>query len=596
MRGSANQRLGLWACVLGWVAACDGQVDVTEDEAAVNLAPATYPVAWDTAFVDGKPVPEDYAFGRRTTILKADSTYLEQELPLPCDVSWERDVPIKLRDGVEIYADLLRPTGDAKDLPALVAWSPYGKAMPTDGPTSVPPDRYSGVAKFEGPDAAFWVCRGYAIVNVDVRGSFRSGGKVHSFGMVDAADGYDVIEWIARQSWSNGNVGMHGASWLAIAEWFIASTNPPHLKAIAPWNGQSDLYRNGISLGGIPDTAFSNAVGSMLISPNGKESTVEMLKRHPLINDYWKDKRANVEDIKVPAYVGADIATALHTTGTLDGFRRLGSPEKWLRVNDTNEWYDQYAPDTLKDLARFFDHYLKEEDNGWEDTPQVTVSIMDPGPDGAPKSQVPYDAWPVPDTRFEKLYLDASDGSLSQAQPKSAADVTYEAKSGKAEFTIRFEEDTQLVGHLVAQLYLEARDVDDMDVFVLVEKLDRDGNPLVPSELAAEYFPKPPPGAPGRLRVSRRALDADKSSEDFPVHAFTEEQKLSAGEIVPVEIAIMPTALRWHAGEQLKLTVAGTYIGGSSLPIMGLHEGIHVVHTGPEHAAYLQIPVVPWTP
>lgn len=575
--------------------ASDAAVGTTK--ASANAAPVDYPAAWDvTIIAPGRPVPDNYDFGHRTTLLTKGTTYMPQTLPLPCDISWERDVPVTLRDGVVIYVDVLRPPGATTKLPALLGWSPYGKSLPMAGPMSVPPEWFSGIGKFEGPDAAFWVCHGYAVVNADARGAFKSGGQMHSFGLVDSGDGYDTIEWIAAQDWSNGKVGMHGASWLSIAEWFIAATRPPHLKAIAPWNGQSDLYRNSICQGGIPDTAFSSAVGQMLVSPNGLEDTVGMLTKNPLITDYWIDKRAKVENITVPAYVGADIATALHTAGTLDAFRRLGSAEKWLRVNDVNEWYDQYTPENVQDLQRFFDHYLKGSDNGWEQTPQVRVSVMDPGTSGVEKPNTPYSSWPLAETTYQKLYLDGSNGSLSSAAPTAAASASYAATTGQTTFTITFKQDTQIVGHSMARLYVEVQDADDMDLFLLIEKLDADGTALVPSTVAAMYFPIPPPGVPGRLRASMRALDKEKSTDFLPVHAFNAPQKLTPGQVVPVDIAIMPTAMRWHAGQQLKLTIAGTFVKGPSLPLPTLNAGTHVVHTGGEQASYLQLPVVPFTP
>jgi predicted acyl esterase len=493
--------------------------------ASSNKAPVAYPAEWDVKFVPANPLPASYEFGHQTTTLAAGTTYGMQTLALPCDVLLERDIPVTLRDGTVIYVDSLRPTDAKAKLPVLMAWSPYGKTLPGTGPMTVPLDWFSGVAKFEGPDAAFWVCHGYAIVDVDARGAYESGGDIQSFGMVDAGDGYDVVEWIAQQAWSNGNVGMHGASWLSIAEWFIASTRPPHLKAIAPWNGQSDVYRNNLALGGIPDPAFSSLVGGMFVTQNKVEDTITMLSLHPLMNDYWTDKRAKVEDIVAAAYVGADIATALHTAGTLDAFRRLGSSEKWLRVNDTNEWHDQYTRENEQDLLRFFDHYLKGAANDWETTPRVRVTVMDPGKDGTEKINTPYSSWPLPDTNYQKLYLDAKGGSLSTDAPASEASASYDAKTGQTSFTLQFTKDTQIVGHLMARLYVEVQGTDDMDLFLLVEKLDSDGTPLVPSQLAAAYFPVPPPGAPGRQRVSLRGLDSDKSSDFLPVHAFTTPQK-----------------------------------------------------------------------
>jgi predicted acyl esterase len=95
--------------------------------------------------------------------------------------------------------------------------------------------------------------------------------------------------------------------------------------------------------------------------------------------------------------------------------------------------------------------------------------------------------------------------------------------------------------------------------------------------------------------VSLRDLDTKLSTDFLPVHAFKTAHKLAPGEVVPVDIAIMPTAMRWHAGQQLKLTIAGTYVKGPALPLTTLNKGTHVVHTGADHASYLQVPVVPWS-
>ena len=109
------------------------------------------------------------------------------------------------------------------------------------------------------------------------------------------------------------------------------------------------------------------------------------------------------------------------------------------------------------------------------------------------------------------------------------------------------------------------------------------------------YFPVPAPGVPGRLRASMRELDKSKSTEFLPVHAFRTPHKLGKGEVVQLDIALMPTALRWHKGEQLQLTIAGSYVKGSGLPLPTLNHGKHIVHTGKDHASYIQLPVVPWT-
>lgn len=196
-------------------------------------------------------------FNPHTEILKKGTIRREGSKPLECDIIFERDVPVKLRDGVTIYTDIFRPV-DASDCPAIVVWSPYGKEIGgqqlDDVPhrSGVPLNATSGLEKFEGPDPAYWVKHGYAIINPDKRGAYNSEGDLLYWGHEDALDGCDVIEWVAQQPWSNGKVGMSGNSWLAVSQWFIAAENPEHLTAIAPWEGFSDHFRESSNRGGIP--------------------------------------------------------------------------------------------------------------------------------------------------------------------------------------------------------------------------------------------------------------------------------------------------------------------------------------------------------
>lgn len=81
----------------------------------------------------------------------------------------------------------------------------------------------------------------------------------------------------------------------------------------------------------------------------------------------------------------------------------------------------------------------------------------------------------------------------------------------------------------------------------------------------------------------------------LPVHKFESAKKLEKGEIVALDIALMPTALRWHKGEKLRLTIAGRLVRGAGLPLTRLNKGKHLIHSGGEHASYLQLPMVPWT-
>jgi len=570
--------------------------------------PASYPAGWDVVFDPATPVPADYAFGPRTTVFKKGSAFPPAAMPLPCDIRWDRDVPVKLRDGVTIYTDILRPIGDAK-APAIVAWSPYGKTIPQkDVQSGVDPKEVTGLSKSEGPDAGFWVCHGYAVVNPDTRGAGKSQGDIHAWGSVDGQDGYDVIEWIARQPWSTGKVALHGTSWLAMAQWFIAQTRPPHLTAIAPWNGISDVYRQHMMFGGIPNTAFLAGVFDHFAGPARVERPDKTAETHPLMDAYWHDKAARLESITVPTYAVTDVVTDLHRMGTFEGFRRLGSRAKWLRIDNRQEWTDQYDPENEADLLKFFDYFLRGAHNGWQDTPKVRMAVLDPG--GEDRLNVPYTSWPLQQTRYERLYLGA-DQHLQATPSAKAVETRYPATAGESVFTYRFAKDTQLTGYLKAHLWVEAKDANEADLFVLVEKLDKDGKLLVPDEASArQYFPVPPAGAHGRLRASLRKLDATLSTDFMPIQSFDQPQPLHPGEIVLVDIAIMPASEVFHAGQQLRLTIAGHEFKAAPAPppagvlsfmrplpsVPTNNAGVHVIHGGGDHPSFLQIPVIPTVP
>ncbi|KAF7720390.1 hypothetical protein EC973_009508, partial [Apophysomyces ossiformis] len=184
-------------------------------------------------------------------------------LPLPMSLVLERDVSVPLRDGTVIYVDVIVPNHEEEphlgtSHPVLIAWSPYGKtgdgffSLDTFPPyrVGVPVSRLSGLEKFESVDPATWCAKGYAVINVNTRGAYDSEGDLVWWGTQEGRDGYDVVEWAAKQPWSTGKVGLMGNSWLAVAQWFIAAEHPPHLSAIAPWEGAADVYRDMLMWGG----------------------------------------------------------------------------------------------------------------------------------------------------------------------------------------------------------------------------------------------------------------------------------------------------------------------------------------------------------
>ena len=573
-------------------------------------------------------------FNPDTLILKAGSVRREGAMPLPCDILLERDVPIRLRDGVTIYADVFRPVGD-EACPALLAWSPYGKEiggqMLDDVPmrSGVPLSATSGLEKFEGPDPAYWVAHGYAIVNPDKRGAYMSEGNLLYWGHEDALDGCDVIDWIASQKWSNGKVGMTGNSWLTVSQWFIAAERPEHLAAIAPWEGFCDHYRESGTRGGIPAPEFPEMIAETFASAHGMlEDQPRMIVERPFMCDYWEDKAARVENIEIPAYVVASYTNSVHTHGSFAGFRRMASKEKWLRVHNTSEWFDYYTPENVEDLRRFFDHYLKGIDNGWEQTPRVRLSVLNPG--GTDIVGRAEEDFPLARTRYRKLYLSAADSSLLATLPEQQAVSEYQSDSARHEVTYRYrmEQPTEITGYMKLHLWVSAPDHDDMDLAVRVEKLSRDGQPL--PDRTGNLI-----AATGLMRVSMRQLDETRSTEAEPYYTFTTEQKLKPGEIVPVEIEIWPMGLYFDEGEILQLTVGAyrpanaaipfgsasisvprdgfTYMPGQPVEMMTVggnatqcadpvevvvspathNAGRHRIYTGGEYDSYLYVPVIP---
>lgn len=515
--------------------------------------------------------------------------------PLPVDIQVERDVPVRLRDGTTIYTDVFRPTG-ADRVPAVVAWSPYGKTEPFDS-VAKPEQALSGLQKFEAADPGWWVPHGYAVIQPDIRGIGNSGGRFTQWGTQDGRDGYDLVEWIAEQSWSSGKVGFAGSSWLSISQWFIGAQRPPHLAALAPWEGFADVYRNTVAPGGVPSPEFAGMVPVVLRGRQYGEDLPAMVDRHPLMDDYWRDKIAAVERITVPTYVVSSYTNKVHTRGTIHAFNALTVQDKWLRIHNIHEWRDFYR--NQEDFLRFFDRYLKGVDNGWESTPRVRMSVLDPG--GEDETNIVTDSFPPPGTEPVRLYLTANAGLSRDAQAAEAS-VAYTADDGRsrAQFTMVFTEDTTIAGHWKLRLWVEADGADDIDLFLQCQKLDAAGNVIPVIVKGAPYGDANGVGefewGHGVLRASRRAVDDDRSSLFVPFHPFDREQRLRRGETVPVEIEIPPMAMRWHAGEQLRLLVAGYNMQSPEFnflaPTKTLNKGRTVLHVGGRYDSHLLAPVL----
>lgn len=550
------------------------------------------------------------AFGPQTKTLPKGSRLNRKNKPTEVDMVMEKDVAVTLRDGTTIYVDIYRPAG-LEDIPAIISWSPYGKGD-IAGPRNigrwafgVKNSELSGFQKWEAIDPALWCANGYAVCQPDARGAFYSEGDIIMFGKQEGRDAADLVEWLAARPWCNGKVGMAGNSWLAIAQWFCAAEQPEHLAAIAPWEGLSDMYRDAMYAGGIPEFGFTTMVGGNLIGSAGIEDMDANGAAHPLFDEYWATKELDYGKVQVPTYAVSSYTNTVHTNGTFRAFENIASKDKWLRIHASMEWPDFYESENQADLMRFFEHYLKGEENGWEKTPRVRYSLLDMH--GGAKTGIETADFPPKGTPAFVRYLDAASRGLCEDMPASDAEVAYETdgKSGMAEFTMRFDESVELVGYPVLTLWVEARGNDDMDLFVMLQKLDANGRAL-----SVVNPPKAIPplkivskkranivrykGSPGRLRVSMRALDEDASRGKQPRHTFDRMEKLAPGEIVEAVIPLAPIGMTFEAGEQLRITVSEQNLNGPVVPLYSgvldtVNSGEHVIHTGPNLPSRIEI-------
>lgn len=541
-------------------------------------------------------VPPEQVTGKR---VPPPPTYSEQR---ESGLVIERNVPVLLRDGVRILIDLYRPEGAAGEhgVPVLLGWSPYGKHNTADRlpwpEADVRPGWISQYTAFEAPDPVYWCRHGYAVAYPDPRGSWYSEGDLRHGGVGEAEDCYDLIEWLGTRPWSNGKVGMTGVSYLTAIQWQVAPLRPPHLAAINPWEGFSDWYREFAYHGGIPETSFlPRGCANLRYSLNRVEDTAANARAHPLYDAYWQSKECDLESITVPAFIVASWSDqGLHTRGTLEAYKRIASPQKWLEVHGRKKWHYYYRPESVAKQLQFFDHFLKAPAASVPAWPRVLLEVRERANVGEMRAEA---QWPLERALRRALYLDASNGILTDATPQTQTKAAYDPLSpnGRAVFDYLFTEPAELIGHMKLRLWIEAVDADDMDLFVAVQKLDGQGR-LVPFVFYG--MNENGPVALGWLRASHRELDASKSRPEQPWHTHRREERLRAGEIVPVEIEIWPSAIRFGPGERLRLIVQGRDIVNESAPNAPFarhdstrNRGTHVIHAGGPFDSHL---LVPW--
>lgn len=365
------------------------------------------------------------------------------------EVVEERGVNVPMRDGVELSADVYRPKAEGQ-FPVIVVRTPYKKEM----------------NELQG---RFHARRGYVMVVEDCRGRFGSPGEWEPF-VHEPKDGYDTIEWAAKQPWSSGKVGMIGASYLGWVQWWAARERPPHLVTIIPNVAPPDPFYNipyeygvhfilgAIWWADILETEATADLSGAAMSTIGEKKYGELLRTLPVVdldekvlgkkNKYWRKwiehpvndsywEQANfldhLKEVRIPVF---------HQSGWFDG-DGIGSKLNYLRMQSHGHPHQKLVlgpwghtpvahrmvgdrdsgPEAIVDLPReylrWFDHWLKGIDNGIDSEPLVSIFVM------GTNRWLRGDVYPLPQTRFEKWYLASGgkantskgDGKLTREMP-----------------------------------------------------------------------------------------------------------------------------------------------------------------------------------
>jgi uncharacterized protein len=504
-------------------------------------------------------------------------------------IDW--DVPIPMDDGLVLRADVFRPAGAGR-YPVIMTHGPYAKWLAfQDGfprqwahLEANHPDALAGSSNlyqnWETVDPEKWVPDGYVVIRVDSRGAGRSPGYLDIFSARETLDYYTCIEWAAAQPWSTGKVGLLGVSYYAINQWQVAALQPPHLTAICPWEGGSDFYRDFTRHGGIlnvfvrqwypPQVAgVQHGVGArgprhrvsggQVAGPvtlteqelrDNRADTPAALLEHALLDGYYLERSPDLGQITVPVLSAANWAHHLHTRGNFEGYRRVASAQKWLEVHGLQHWVEFYTDYGVRLQKRFFGHFLKGENTGWDGQPPVLLQVRKVD---ATFEQRAEQEWPLARTKWTRFHLDVASGSLVQQPDRVRRSASFDALGDGLEFwTPPLERELEITGSAAARLTI-ASSTADLDIFVTLRVVDDSGCDVT---LPSGQDPHGCLGF-GWLRASQRKTDPARSLPHRPWHTHDERQPLTPGEPVDLDVEIWPTSLVIPARYQLGVCLQG---------------------------------------
>ena len=341
----------------------------------------------------------------------------------------KKNIFLPIKDGTRLALDLFTPAGDGP-WPVVLAAYPYHK------------DGHVGFGC--GLEMLSFLQAGYAYVLADLRGTGSSEGTTRDpFDPLRGDDLYTLVEWCGSQQWSTGNVGMTGESYGGMTALTAAAESPPSLKAIVPVMPPVFFYENLVFPGGSLNMlgmcgAWLNYMNVMNLLPplytEGREDWREVWRRrldaytpyvfgpleHTAYDDYWRRVDIAVEKIHVPAYIIEAWRGFSHRDG-FQTFASLKGPRKilvgpWVHGSPLLAQVNPVAH--LNEAIRWFDYWLKGEDNGIMEEPPLSVYVL--GEDAWRFEK----AWP-PEGSEEVVFHLHSSGGLTDGPDISESTLEY---------------------------------------------------------------------------------------------------------------------------------------------------------------------------
>jgi predicted acyl esterase len=502
-----------------------------------------------------------------------------QTSPRAHGVQSEFNVMITMSDGVRVAAQIFRPSSPGR-FPAIIGVHAYDAAMQH---TPSRPQAVQGRnAQAEAGDPQFFVRRGYAHVIVNARGTGVSEGEYAHYSPREVQDVVEVIAWIAEQDWCDGNVGMFGVSYFAVCAKQVAAQNPPALKAVFAPYGYTDFYRDKFYHGGILAHSFltnwSKHLAGVRVKGWSNENLgeVEYKRRlsglrndrdimavpelaaavmapdkgaNPLIVDvllnpengpYWHERNPKLDDIKVPILIGSSWDMYfLHLPGEFRAWEKITAPKKLIvgpPIYLDRPLY-QFAFESL----RWFDHWLKGNDTGYMNEPDVRVFVT--GDDGSWKTG---NNWPLPETVWHPFFLHGK-GLLSEHEHwpheggSSYEDNSFNARGGVNFASPPMVERTEVIGPLAATIYASTNQP-ELLLFASLWDIDPEGGRRLLTR--------------GWLKGSLSKANNDLSKPWLHHHDFTAPEAVDTTSPQRFDINLVPTANVFQKGHRIGLRIS----------------------------------------